>query len=64
MVLVAPPMKLRALRGGFKQFLGPAGQLTVTGGIDHETVPEMNGFDSIFKIKWSISVLALTSVHL
>ncbi|MFE2723584.1 hypothetical protein [Kitasatospora sp. NPDC059327] len=64
MVLVAPPMKLRALRGGFKQFLGAAGQLTVTGGIDHEHAPEMTAFDGIFKIEWSISVLPLTSVHL
>ncbi|MGV9268515.1 hypothetical protein ACWDRR_28050 [Kitasatospora sp. NPDC003701] len=64
MVLVAPPMKLRAHRGGFKQFLDTAGQLTVTGGIDHETMPEMNVFDRIFKIKWSIPVPSLTSVHL
>ncbi|MFG3055183.1 hypothetical protein ACGFZP_30150 [Kitasatospora sp. NPDC048239] len=64
MVLVAPPMKLRALPGGFKQFLDAAGQLTVTGGIDQEILSRMTTFDHIYMIKEHLFVLALTSVHL
>ncbi|MFF2044185.1 hypothetical protein ACFVVX_27560 [Kitasatospora sp. NPDC058170] len=64
MVLVAPPMKLRALTGGFKQFLDAAGQLTVTGGIDQENLSRMTTFDSISMIKEHLFVLALTSIRL
>ncbi|MFJ8627930.1 hypothetical protein ACIRD3_34535 [Kitasatospora sp. NPDC093550] len=51
MALVAPPMKLGASPGRSKQFFDVAGQLTVTGGIDQETMPGSTRFDRIFKIE-------------